>query len=262
MEGDQDDTHVKRIAEFAVDAVAAAGNVLIDEDEPDLGYVHIRVGFHSGHVVSNVIGSLNPRYGLFGDTMNTASRMESNSASGMIHCSEISAKLLKEQAPDFPMRKRGRVEVKGKGRMTTYWVGVAAKRNSLGGSRRSDAGAANNLGDSKRSDELERQTSYRSKSSKPGTPSRKKRVSNRDNPRGSLRIGMDGGLTSKIRTLVPGKRRRKPTSRNQDGGSGQFSSGGSSSGLSADTDHKDDRDFEEASTEMFTVPLSESSPRS
>jgi class 3 adenylate cyclase len=123
VEGDQDDSHVKRIAEFAVDTVAAAGNVLIDEDEPDLGCLHIRVGFHSGHVVSNVIGSLNPRFGLFGDTMNTAARMESNSAKGRIHCSAVSAKLLREQATEFPIRRRGKITVKGKGTMTTYWVG-------------------------------------------------------------------------------------------------------------------------------------------
>jgi hypothetical protein len=96
---------------------------LIDEDDPSAGRLHIRVGFHSGQVVSNVIGSLNPRYGLFGDTMNTASRMENLSISGKIQCSEASATLLQEQAPDFPLRSRGKVAVKGKGHMTTYWVG-------------------------------------------------------------------------------------------------------------------------------------------
>ena len=84
--------------------------------------------------MSNVIGSLNPRYGLFGDTVNTASRMESNSYSGKIHCSEASAKLLKEQAPDLPLTKRGKVNVKGKGSMTTYWVGEGLLQEELDGS--------------------------------------------------------------------------------------------------------------------------------
>ena len=106
-----------------MEAVAAANNILIDEDEPQAGCVHIRVGFHSGPVVSNVIGSLNPRYGLFGDTMNTAARMEGLSTRDGIQCSEASARLLKEQAPDFPLRRRGRIAVKGKGQMMTYWVG-------------------------------------------------------------------------------------------------------------------------------------------
>eukprot|EP00980_Cylindrotheca_fusiformis_P005531 scaffold1172_cov115-Cylindrotheca_fusiformis.AAC.6 len=123
LDDNQSDSHVKRIADFAVDAVAAAGTVLIDVDDPAAGFVHIRVGFHSGPVVSNVIGSLNPRYGLFGDTMNTASRMENLSLSDRIQCSEVSAMLLKEQAPGFPLRKRGKVAVKGKGQMLTYWVG-------------------------------------------------------------------------------------------------------------------------------------------
>jgi serine/threonine protein kinase len=125
LENNQLGTHARRIAEFAIDAVAAASEVQIDEEDPLKGCIHIRVGFHSGPVVSNVIGSLNPRYGLFGDTMNTAARMESMSESGRIHCSESAARVLKEQAPDLQVRRRGKVAVKGKGNMITYWVGVS-----------------------------------------------------------------------------------------------------------------------------------------
>ncbi|CAB9496917.1 activated protein kinase catalytic subunit alpha-1 [Seminavis robusta] len=122
LNGKQPTDHVKRIADFAIEVVQAANQVQIDEEDPDRGCVKIRVGFHSGPVVSSVIGSLNPRYGLFGDTVNTAARMETNSTNGRIHCSERSAMLLAEQSPETRILKRGVIKVKGKGDMTTYWV--------------------------------------------------------------------------------------------------------------------------------------------
>jgi hypothetical protein len=127
VENTQSDSHAKRIAEFAVEAVEAASLIPIDSEDETKGFVKIRVGFHSGSVVSNVIGSLNPRYGLFGDTVNTASRMESNSRPGRIHCSEDAAVILQEQAPNMPLQQRGKIQVKGKGLMLTYWVGKGMK---------------------------------------------------------------------------------------------------------------------------------------
>ena len=78
----------------------------------------LRIGLHTGPVVAGVMGKKKFTYDLWGDAVNTASRMESHGIPGIVHISEATYLKIKDQ--NFNIEDRGEIEVKGKGMMNTY----------------------------------------------------------------------------------------------------------------------------------------------
>jgi class 3 adenylate cyclase len=107
--------HAQAVAELALEMleVAAARRL------PDGGPVRLRIGIDSGPVVAGVIGRRKFSYDLWGDTANTASRMETTGVPGCIQVTERTRNLLGER---YRFQERGRIQVKGKGKMLTYFL--------------------------------------------------------------------------------------------------------------------------------------------
>ncbi|XP_060078401.1 atrial natriuretic peptide receptor 2-like [Ylistrum balloti] len=112
--------HAGEIANMALDLLSAVTNFQI-RHMPE-GKLQLRIGLHTGGCAAGVVGSIMPRYCLFGDTVNMASRMESTGKALHIHISSSMNKVLEDLKWGFITIERGIIEVKGKGLQKTYWL--------------------------------------------------------------------------------------------------------------------------------------------
>nr|DBA21003.1 TPA: hypothetical protein GDO54_017729 [Pyxicephalus adspersus] len=112
--------HAAEIANMSLDILSSVGSFKM-RHMPDVP-VRIRIGLHSGPVVAGVVGLTMPRYCLFGDTVNTASRMESTGLPYRIHVNQSTVKTLRSLNEGYILELRGRTELKGKGVEETFWL--------------------------------------------------------------------------------------------------------------------------------------------
>jgi len=81
----------------------------------------LRVGIASGPLIAGVVGAVKPQYDIWGDTVNVASRMDTNGVPGQIHITESMAQILMD-CNLFNLYCRGSINIKGKGNVVTYLI--------------------------------------------------------------------------------------------------------------------------------------------
>ena len=114
---DKKPDHAERAINFSLDIIDMVKMFRTVTNEP----VEIRVGLNSGPITAGILGEENPHWCIVGDTVNTASRMESTSQPMAIHMTDSTYNLVKDKKV-FKISDADVMKIKGKGTMETYWV--------------------------------------------------------------------------------------------------------------------------------------------
>lgn len=113
------ETHPKDVVSVALEIQEYMKEHIRKKKEAGLPYFEIRIGVHTGPVIAGIVGLKKFQYDIWGDTVNTASRMESSGQVGMVNVSASTKALIEN---DFDCKYRGEIEAKGKGKIAMYFV--------------------------------------------------------------------------------------------------------------------------------------------
>ncbi len=117
-------THAQDVVSAALEMAKVVEDGKTKKIVQGLPFFEVRVGVHTGPVVAGIVGIKKFQYDIWGDTVNTASRMESSGKVGRVNISQTTYDLLKEN-PQYAFESRGKIKAKGKGEIEMFFVSKA-----------------------------------------------------------------------------------------------------------------------------------------
>jgi class 3 adenylate cyclase/Tfp pilus assembly protein PilF len=117
-------THAQDVVNAALEMAQIVEAGKAKKIAANLPYFQVRIGVHTGPVVAGIVGVKKFQYDIWGDTVNTASRMKSSGEVGQVNISQNTYALLKNN-PEFSFKSRGKISAKGKGLLEMFFVSRA-----------------------------------------------------------------------------------------------------------------------------------------